>query len=505
MKKYSKLIEKDFDNSIAKNTLFNLLGYLIPMLFAVILIPIIINGLGTERFGILNIAWIIIGYFGFFDFGIGRALTKIIAEKISLSKIHEIPSFFWTSFFLILFISLISTVILFLLIPTIVLNFLKITKELQYETLNAFYFLIFSIPLVSTTACIRGLLEAYQRFDLVNIIRVGFGISTFLTPIIVLFFSNSLVWIVFLLLIARIIIWILYLYQCFKINPQLKDGVKFNKQLIKPIFKISTWMMISNIVLPIITYSDRFLIGGLVSAKSVAYYATPYEVITKLTIFSGAVAAVLFPTFSANYPHNPSFTYKLSLRVIQYIFLFLYPVINLTIIYSYYALNIWLGYDFALNSTPILQLLSVGVLFNSIAYIPYSFIEGIGRPDITAKVQLVELPLYVFLLYIGILYLGILGVALVYTIRMILDSIILLLLMKKLAFNNIKFTNKNHILLFIILILFSFSPVLFTNVIIKIFTSLVVLITFYLIIWKYLISKDEKKILILETKKLFKK
>ena len=79
----SKILGISFSGtSITKNTVYNLLGFGVPMLMAVAIIPLLIKGMGTERFGLLNLSWIVIGYFSFFDFGIGKSLTKIIAEKI---------------------------------------------------------------------------------------------------------------------------------------------------------------------------------------------------------------------------------------------------------------------------------------------------------------------------------------------------------------------------------------------------------------------------------------
>ena len=82
---------------LQKIPLYNLLGYSVPIISALIFIPILINGLGEEKFGLLNLAWMIIGYFSFFDFGIGKGLTKIVAEKISSDQSHQIPVLFWTS------------------------------------------------------------------------------------------------------------------------------------------------------------------------------------------------------------------------------------------------------------------------------------------------------------------------------------------------------------------------------------------------------------------------
>src|SRR5699024_1534051 len=83
---------------LAQNTLVNVMGRGIPLLFAVITIPFVIDGLGTERFGVLTIVWIVIGYFGLFDMGLGRATTKFVADqeakgikKLSLIFIPSLP------------------------------------------------------------------------------------------------------------------------------------------------------------------------------------------------------------------------------------------------------------------------------------------------------------------------------------------------------------------------------------------------------------------------------
>ena len=67
------------------------------MLVAIIAIPFLIKGLGTARFGVLTLAWMVVGYFSLFDLGIGRALTKVVAEKIGAEKEDEIPSTVWTA------------------------------------------------------------------------------------------------------------------------------------------------------------------------------------------------------------------------------------------------------------------------------------------------------------------------------------------------------------------------------------------------------------------------
>src|SRR5690348_387114 len=68
---------------LARNTGWNLFGQFAPMVVAVFVIPRIIRALGTDRFGALSIAWMVVGYFSLFDLGLGRALTNLVAQKLA--------------------------------------------------------------------------------------------------------------------------------------------------------------------------------------------------------------------------------------------------------------------------------------------------------------------------------------------------------------------------------------------------------------------------------------
>jgi O-antigen/teichoic acid export membrane protein len=487
---------------IAKNTIYNLMGYGIPLVFAIAIIPFLIKGLGEERFGILSLAWVVIGYFSFFDFGIGKALTKIIAEKLGQNRTEEITKYFWTAFFLMLAISFIVAIVLLFFVSTIVYKIFTISESIQEETLYTFYILALSIPIVTTTAGIRGLLEAYQKFGIINTIRTFLGVSTFLIPVLCLFFTTSLFWIVVFLIGIRITVWVLYLLQCFKLNKELKSHLGFNSELIKPIFKLSGWMTVSNVTVPLIVYMDRFLIGALISAAAIAYYTTPYEVVSKLLVIPGAITGVLFPTFSANYSTNPEFIKKIVLRAIKYIFMILFPIVLVIITFSNEGLTLWLGQNFADESTLILQFLAAGVLFNSIAYIPFTFLEGIGRPDITAKLQLAELPIYLFLMWIVIQKAGINGAALVWFLRMIVDALLLFFFAKKNLMINLEMKFKLEHLLFSLVIVVSFLIFLLEGTMLKMFYLLSVLLIFFFLVWRYLLVDDEKQFLVARIKRL---
>ena len=57
------------------------------------------------------------------------------------------------------------------------------------------------------------------------------------------------------------------------------------------------------------------------------------------------------------------------------------------------------------------------------AQAPFALLQGTGRPDLTAKLHLVELPLYVIMLWSLAHTSGIVGVAIAWTVRVVFDAV----------------------------------------------------------------------------------
>ncbi|MGA8186078.1 MAG: polysaccharide biosynthesis C-terminal domain-containing protein, partial [Terriglobia bacterium] len=87
---------------------------------------------------------------------------------------------------------------------------------------------------------------------------------------------------------------------------------------------------------------------------------------------------------------------------------------------------LWVGPKFAAEGALVLQIMAFAVLVNSLAIVPYNLIQGIGRPDLTAKFHLVELPLHVALAYFLVTRFGLPGAALAWTLRVTLDFLLLI-------------------------------------------------------------------------------
>ena len=410
---------------LARNTVWNLIGYGAPLVVAIFAIPVLIKELGTDRFGVLALAWVVIGYFSLFDLGLGRALTQLVSKKLGAGQDQEVPALIWTALFLMSLLGLAGTVIMGLFSPWLIHEVLNVPDALQSETLYSFYLLSASVPVIISTAGMQGILKAYQRFGLINAVRIPLGVFIFAGPLLVLPFSQSLLPLVSILVVGLLITWGVHLPLCFRIIPALRHGIAIKRALVGPLFRFGSWMTVTNIVGPLMVYLDRFLIAALASMTAVAYYTTPYEVVTKIGIIPAALVGVLFPAFSSSFVHSRSYTARLFSQGVRFIFLGMFPVTLFIVTFANEGIDFWLGAEFAQNSGCVLQWLAAGVFINSLAQVAFAMIQGAGRPDLTAKLHLLELPFYLLGVYWLINTHGIKGAAIAWVARIGIDAVCL--------------------------------------------------------------------------------
>jgi O-antigen/teichoic acid export membrane protein len=412
---------------------WNLIGSGAPMLVAVFSIPFLIRELGKERFGVLALAWALVGYASVFDLGIGRALTQLVAKKLGADEDEDLASLAWTSLFLMTLLGVIGTVALILISPWLVGHTLRVPGGLQTETLHSFYILAASIPLVIVTAGLRGLLEAHQRFGLTNVLRVPIGAFTFLGPLLVLPLSHSLVPVLAVLFLGRFVGCAGFMWASLSAIPSLRRGFRLESSFVRPLLRFGGWMTVTNLVSPLMVTLDRFLIGAMLSIAAVTYYVTPFEVVTKVLLISTALMGVIFPAFSTSSVHDRTYTSLLFGRSVKSMMLVLFPIVLSIVVFAQGGLKLWLGADFAQHGARVLQLIGIGVFINSLASVPFAFLQAVERPDLTGKLNLFELPFYLLSVW-GLTKLrGIEGTAIAWTLRMAVDGAALFFLSAKIV------------------------------------------------------------------------
>lgn len=448
---------------ISVNTAWLIASTIIPLFIAFFTIPLIVNLLGIERFGALVLIWSIIGYFGILDFGFGKAITKIVSGKIALGQTADAKMTFLPAIISLGIFGCILAASLAAISSWLTNEILQIPFSIQEEVRKALQITSICIPTAICANVARGYLEGFQLFRSSSSVRMISGVTNYVSAVAVLHYWNRLEAVVMSITVARTMECLLLFLLCLK---RTEVHWRFDKaafKIIKPLFSFGSWISVSNIIGPLMVYADRFIIGVLVSISAVAYYTTVYEVATKLWIFPAALGSALFPLFSGKLLANREEAVINFIKAERYLFVIISIPAFVLIILSSPLLTWWLGTDFSNNSAPTLQLLTIGVLINSIAQIPYTFIQAFGRPDITAKLHIIELPFYIILLYSLTYKFGITGAAIAWTSRVAIDAILLLIITTHILPETKNFLKKIFVILLIFLIFCClFAPLSFT-------------------------------------------
>jgi O-antigen/teichoic acid export membrane protein len=407
---------------LVRNTAWNMAGQAAPAFIAIAALPVLTRSLGPERFGILAIAWLILAYM--LEFGCGRATTKFVAELLESAERQRISSVSTIALLVQAGLGVLLGGALALAAPVLVHDVLRVGEALRPEAVASFVVLAAAVPFVLLAGAYRGVLEAAQRFDLVNAVRVPGSAATYLLPVAGVLLGWDLVGIVALLAASRALMAAAYAVLAWRVVPETAR-LAFSRSEVRAVAVFGGWLTVSTIVSPVLVYSERLALGAFVSVEAVGIYAGAAEAITRLLIVPASLIATLFPAFSALLRSGDrARVQSLGYRAVKYLTLLLTAVVALILPFAEPILAWWLGPVFA-DGAVALQVLGIGVVIATLGYIPSTVLQAAGRADITAKLHLVELPLFALLLVVLVPRFGIAGAAMAWTARCAADAALL--------------------------------------------------------------------------------
>lgn len=411
--------------SMAGGVMWNAAGQAVPALAALVLIPHLIEILGVGRFGILSLAWVLIGYFTLFDLGVSVAVTRLVAQQLGRGRGHDVAPVVGTALAIAGLMGAVGGAILIGTSRWLVGTVLGVPAALRAETEALVGILAVTLPIVTATAVFTGLLSAQRRFAALNLIRIPLGVLTYAAPVLAVTRGPDLVAAGFALAGVRVAAGLAYAVAGWRGVGAPRSAFVPRADVVRRILGFGSWTTLSAVVGPVMVSLDRFVIGAMGSVAVVAYYTAPFDMISRLTLLSMPLVGALFPAVAASHGTNPAGTARLfggSLRVAGAL---LFPPAFVVAVFAPEILAGWLGQDFADRSSTTLRLLAIGVFVNGLAQLALALVQAAGRPDLAARLHVAELPVYLVILAWWVGDHGIAGAAAAWLARATVDALAL--------------------------------------------------------------------------------
>jgi len=407
--------------SVTRNTLYNLAGSVVPLLVALVTIPLYIHRIGTARYGVMAIVWVLLGYFGLLDLGLSRATANQIAQ------LHEGPAkdreeIFWTACLMNTALGMCGGLMLYLFARPFLGEWLKMSRALHAEALAALPWIALAVPIATVTGVLAGALEGRRHFATLNVFQAAGTILFQAVPLAAAFFISPKLQVIIPVAVLVRAVSALPLAWEVKTSLGLRTYPRIRGDQMTRLLAYGTWITVTTLLSPFLESLDRFFIGVVLGAPAVAYYSVPFSLVGRTQVLPKALSRTLFPYLSAE---NPQQGRSRALESVITLAATMIPVAVLSMFLLQPFLSLWMGAEFAKRSALVGETLLCGIWLNGLASIPYVMLQAQGRPDIVAKFHLAELLPYVALLWYCLHEFGLIGAAIAWATRVGVDALLL--------------------------------------------------------------------------------
>ncbi len=405
--------------SIGRNTSYNLIGAIVPMALALATVPLYLKLVGADRYGVLSIAFLLLGYFGLFDLGLGRATTYRIAA-LKDADAQTRADVFWTAIAVNILMGAVGAAVLFVAADYFFAHVFKVDAALRPEIVESVPLLALSVPVATLTGTLSGALQARERFLQSNMISI-LSTSLFqILPLILAYVSGPRLGPLLAAALAARSVAILMLWWACRDVLTRGQSQRFSGPEARQLLGYGGWVTVTALFGPMLVILDRFAIGAILGAVAVTIYTVPFQLAQRLSVIPGALSGALFPRL-------PTASEAERITLTDNAILALLAALSAPVLVACYLIHpffdLWIGRELGRQSAEVGVVILLGFWINAFAVVPYSWLQATGRPDLVTKLLLVQIPPYLAALYVGMSKFGLMGCAVVFSLRCAVDFI----------------------------------------------------------------------------------
>ena len=391
-----------------KNIAYNVIGYVWPMVFALLITPIIIFHLGIKNYGIYLFIYTFLGLLGLLDVGAGTAIAKYMAHYSGQKDDATLLEFIRTANSLLVIIG--STGLIISVIVTGLGMFAPSFLPLQFAAYSQYSIVFLVIGITFFVTCLSAmptsLFTAMQRFDISNKIGVISVTVSSLSLLGVVVAGGSLQMIFFVQFLIAICFTFVSFYYARKIFPAVSFRFGWNRKYVKDCYSFGTISSINAIASTALASLDRIIIPFYAGPSNLTYYSVPGNISGKIPGIANTLATHTFPMASKFEGGGDRTRIEiLYVRSFRLITIVAASFTVTAVAFAHKALLFWLNADFANESANILIILALTNFFLALFGPLSNFLLGLGKLKflttmsvcmgiLNAVLLLILLPLY---------------------------------------------------------------------------------------------------------------
>lgn len=405
---------------LLRNSLWHLSGSALPALVALATVPFLIAGLGLEGFGILTLIGSVIGYFGVLDINLSSGSIKYLAQFHAQKDPARFNETFWFGLFFYGLLGLVGALTLLFSASWLVTHFFKVSASLRADTLLTLHIAALGFALSQLQNYLLVVPQALQRYDRSAQVEAFFGVVVNIVSAVVATAGGGMAGVIGarVLIAAVNSLWMLWLIRSLGVGLRPRWPRRDIRVLLT---QFSAYAYLSRLASMLHIHGDKLIIGTLAGPVALTFYTVPAQLATRILGLCFRLSSVIYPRVSAlaatGQEDRLRLLYLDSTRLLTYLNLMVLGIIALA---GEEFLRRWVGEEFVAAGYPVLLLITLSLLVDSLTNIPSLVNDGLGHPRVTGRFALARGIIGVGLVYGGTLTGGIIGAAAAHLLASIL-------------------------------------------------------------------------------------
>lgn len=387
------LNENNVNKKIKINIFLSFLLKFVSVALNFILVPVTLNYLGSELYGVWIVLLSIISWITIFDIGIGNGLRNKLVECITNNEILDAKRYISTAYFIISLICISITILILILVPYIDWNVFFNSNQLKFPVFkNLMLLYLLTLVIYFFLNLITPILNAFQLSGISSIGNIiSNSIFIFLLMLFKRYFINNISNIVFVYCGCLLFgIFILNFFFFLSKNYLLPSFSTLRLSYSRHILKLGGAFFIIQISALFIFTIDNYLILKLLGSTYVSEYNVVYKLFSIFSIGYNLIVTPYWSAFTSAYIRKDKKWIKESLQNLN---LLLFPVIVMILVFIIFyqdILDIWLT-----NNNPIKPNISLVLFIALFTFISiwnniYSFfLNGINSTKMQTKTAII--------------------------------------------------------------------------------------------------------------------
>jgi len=393
-----------------------------------LLVPLTINYLNIEQYGIWMTLLSVMSWVAFFDIGLGNGLRNKLAEAVSLNSIKLARTYVSTAYLAVTLIALLFFFILILALPFTpwdkIFNTASVTNtELLKVVFVVGFFFLFNFVL---SLC-NQMFYAYQEASLATLRSVLLNLFALIAIYILIHHaSGNLLYLGICYGLSMVLSNLILIFYFFKKHSTVIPSKKYIELgKIREIAFLGVKFFIIQIAVLVIFATDNMIITQILGPAEVTSYNVVFKLFSVITIVHGIMIAPLWSAYTDAYAKGDTNWIRNTLKKLNLLMIPIMIAVSILIVFAKDIINIWVGPEIEFPCL-LAVLMGVYVIISVWNNIYAYFVNGIGRitPQLYSAIiaGLINIPLSVY--FAKSLAMGINGVILGTIVSLFLFAII---------------------------------------------------------------------------------